>query len=308
MKWLRLKFQNLEILKHSKPMIKYFLLLNLSIFSLLASDAFITPTQLKSSLNDKNFVLIDVSQKQLYDTSHIEGAIYANVKEFMDSNNPHPTLASDETIQEALRELGINNSSKIVIYSHNSKEAIFDVSYLAFVLLYSGLEDVSILDGGYMAWVFENNLHVSSLAPKVKEGTIVIKPKKHLLATKKDIQKSDAKILDARSYDDYYGITRSDGVLRVGHIKGAKSSYFATKFLKDNTIRSKNELNQIYVSGHELSSDDEIVVYNRDAVSASMEFFILYQQMGFKNTKLYEASLLEWGNIETLPMTRFKWE
>jgi len=291
-------------------MMKYILILSISLFNLLASDAFITPSQLKSSLNDTNLILIDVSKQELYNTSHIKSAIHANVEEFIDKNplNTFPTIAEDETVQEALRKLGINNDSKIVIYSHNSKEAIFDTSYLAFVLLYSGLEDISILDGGYMAWVFENDLLVSSLTPDIKTGTITIKPKKHLIATTKDIQNSDVRILDARSHDDYYGVSRSDGVLGIGHIKGAKCSNTATKFLKDNTIRSKSELNEIYVAGHELNSNDEIIVYARDAVNASMEFFILYKCMGFKNTKLYEASLLEWGNNQKLPMSRFKWE
>jgi len=291
-------------------MMKFFLLLILSILNLLASDAFITPSQLKSSLNDKNLILIDVSQKELYNTSHIKNAIHANVKEFIDKNplNSFPTLATDETIQEVLRKLGINDNSKVVIYSNNSKESIFDTSYLAFVLLYSGLEDISILDGGYMAWVFENDLLVSSLIPEIKTGTIIIKPKKHLIATTKDMQNSDAKILDARSYDEYYGVCRSSGILGVGHIKGAKSSYTATKFLIDNTLRSKNELDEIYIAGHNLNSNDEIIIYAEDAQKASMEFFIVYQQMGFKNIKLYEASLLEWRNNQNLPMTRFKWE
>ena len=291
-------------------MMKFFLLLTLSIFNLLASDAFITPSQLKVSLNDKNLILIDVSQKELYNTSHIKNAIHTSVKEFIDKNplNSFPTLAADVTIQKALRKLGINNNSKIVIYSNNSKEAIFDTSYLAFILLYSGLEDIYILDGGYMAWIFENDLLVSSLIPDIVTGTILIKPKKHLIATTKDLQNSDAKILDARSYDEYYGVSRSSAVLGIGHIKGAKSSYTATKFLIDNTLRNKNELNEIYVAGHKLNNSDEIIIYSEDAKRASMEFFIVYQQMGFKNTKLYEASLLEWKNNLNLPMTRFKWE
>ena len=308
MRWLKLKSQSLETLNHSRLMMKYLLLLNLCLFSLFASDAFISPSQLKAALNDKNLILLDVSEKELYYTSHIRGAIYTDVNLFIDKSVPNPTLASQENIQKALRKLGINNDSRVVVYSHNSETAIFDSSYLAFVLLYSGLENVSILDGGYMAWVFENDLLVSSMTPHIKGGTISIEPKQNLIATTKDLHKPNAKILDARSYDDYYGVSRSNGVLEVGHIKGAKSSYTATKFLQDNTLRNKNDLDEIYIAGHELDSDDEIIIYSNDAKSASMEFFIVYQHMGFKNTKLYEASLLEWSNSKNLPMTKFKWE
>lgn len=308
MRWLRLRYQNLETLKHSKYMMKYLLILILSYFTLLASDAFITPSELKASLDDKNLIVIDVSDIQLYDTSHIEGAIYADISKFIDKNSlkTYPQLASEETIQKALRKLGINSDSKVVIYSHNSQQAIFNSSYLAFVLLYSGLDDVSILDGGYMAWVFENELLISSITPDIEKGNITVEPRKYLIATGEDVKNSTAKILDARSYDEYYGVSRSEGVERVGHIKGAKSSYYETKFLKDYTLRDRSELDELYIAGHELGSNDEIIVYARDVLSASMEFFILYKLMGFKNTKLYEASLLE--NNKELPMTRFKWE
>lgn len=290
-------------------MVRYLLLLSLTLFNLLASDAFITPAELKASLGDKNLILLDVSQKEIYNISHIEGAIHADVAEFIDKQKSlYPALVPDESLQKSLRDLGINNDSRVVIYSHNSQKDIFNSSYLAFVLLYSGVESVSILNGGYMAWVFENDLLVSSLKPDIEDGTIRVLPKRDLIARATDLQGPSAKILDARSYDDYYGVTRSDGVARVGHIKGAKSSYFATKFLKDNSLRDRSELEEIYIAGHELNSSDEIIVYAKDALSASMEFFILYQYMGFKNTKLYEASLLEWGNDQNLPMVRFKWE
>ncbi len=89
-------------------------------------------------------------------------------------------------------------------------------------------------------------------------------------------------------------------MLKVASIK--------TNFLRDSTLRDDKELNEIFLYGHGLKSNDEIIVYADDAVTASMEFYILYKHMGFKNTKLYEASLLEWGNTLDLPMTRFKWE
>ncbi len=80
------------------------------------------------------------------------------------------------------------------------------------------------------------------------------------------------------------------------------------KFLRDGTLREQKELDEIYIYGHELKISDEVIVYGDTVFSASMEFYILYKQMGFKNAKLYEASLLEWGNALDLPITRFKWE
>lgn len=292
---------------------KLFLILSLSFFTLLASDAFITPSELKNSLKDKNLIIIDVADALMYKESHIKGAINANVSKFInqDPENKYSLMNSTQVIQKELRELGINEDSKVVIYSHNTDKGILDSSYLAFILIYSGFDNLSILNGGYMAWVFENERLTSSIASDSKdEGNIIVKPKEHLLASRDTLQSALAStiVLDARSPQMYFGTERSDNVSSIGHISYAKSSFYKDKFLRDGTLRDNQELDEIFIYGHGLKNSDDVIVYGDSALSASMEFYILYKHMGFKNTKLYEASLLEWGNSLDLPMTRYKWE
>ncbi|WP_373004695.1 sulfurtransferase [Sulfurimonas sp.] len=292
---------------------KFFLLLSISFFTLIASDAFITPSELKNSLKEKNLIIIDVADADIYKTSHVKGAINSDISKFInqDPENLYSLMNSPEIIQNELRNLGINQDSKVVIYSHNTDKGILNSSYLAFMLFYSGFDNLSILDGGYMAWVFENERLTSSVLPdSSEEGNIVVKPREHLLISRDLVQSSLAStpILDARSPQMYYGVERSNRVSTIGHISYAKSSFYKDKFLRDGTLRDQKELDEIFIYGHELKSSDEVIVYADNALSATMEFYILYKHMGFKNTKLYEASLLEWGNSLDLPMTRFKWE
>jgi len=292
---------------------KLFLILSLSFFTLLASDAFITPSELKNSLKDKNLIIIDVADALMYKESHIKDAINANVSKFInqDPENKYSLMNSTQVIQKELRELGINEDSKVVIYSHNTDKGILDSSYLAFILIYSGFDNLSILNGGYMAWVFENERLTSSIASDSKdEGNIIVKPKEYLLASRDTLQSALAStiVLDARSPQMYFGTERSDNVSSIGHISYAKSSFYKDKFLRDGTLRDNQELDEIFIYGHGLKNSDDVIVYGDSALSASMEFYILYKHMGFKNTKLYEASLLEWGNSLDLPMTRYKWE
>jgi thiosulfate/3-mercaptopyruvate sulfurtransferase len=162
-----------------------------------------------------------------------------------------------------------------------------------------------------MAWVFENERLTSSELPDSKdEGNIVVNPNKRLLVSLDMVQSSlgTTPMLDVRSPQKYYGVERSNKVFSIGHISYAKSSFYKDKFLRDGTIRERQELDEIFIYGHGLKSSDEVIVYADNALSATVEFYILYKHMGFKNTKLYEASLLEWGNALDLPMTRFKWE
>ncbi len=216
---------------------KLFLLLSISFITLLASDAFITPSELKDSFKDKNLVIIDVADPTIYKESHIKYAINADVSKFINqkSKNPYSLMNSEQEIQKELRELGINRDSKVVIYSHNTQKGILDSSYLAFILLYSGFENLSILDGGYMAWIFENERLTSSILsePKAK-GNIIVKPIKNLLISRDILQKNltSATILDARSPQKYYGVQRSNKVSSIGHISHAKSSFYQDKFFK----------------------------------------------------------------------------
>jgi len=289
---------------------KQFLFLLIIITHSFGYEAFISPSNLKKALKDESLIIFDTSSTALYKQGHIDGAIHVNVYKFINQESPYKLMHSTEIIQDELVNLGINKDSNIVIYSHNSANDMLNSSYLALILISHGFENVSILDGGYMAWVFENELLISSFSSSAKDdGNFKIKAKKNLLVTFEFLQNNLDKItmLDARSSEYYYGIKRSKNIKSVGHIKYAKSSYYKDKFYRDNTLRVQGELTEIYVYGHELGRNDNIIVYADDIFKASMEWYILYQQMGFKNTKVYEASLMEWGNYN-LPMTRFKWE
>ena len=154
---------------------KYLLILAISIFKLSAFDAFITPSELKMSLSDKNLIIIDVADSFTYKKSHIKDAIHADVSKFVNHESPYSLMNPVEVIQNELKELGINRDSKVVIYSHNTEEGVLNSSYAALILLYSGFENISILDGGYMAWVFENELLTSSLkSEKPDNGNFIV--------------------------------------------------------------------------------------------------------------------------------------
>lgn len=283
-----------------------FTFLNLSAF-----DAFVSPSELKSSLNNKNLVLIDVGSKSLYKQSHIKNAIHLDILNLVDKKNLYRIMNSSEDAQEEISSLGINTNSEVVIYSHNTNKCFLNSSYLALVLIVNGFENVSILDGGYMAWVFENELLTSTQKGVVNEDanyTISFNP--NILVDSKYIQESlgEVTILDSRLASEYFGTSRSKNIERTGHIQSASSSYFKDKFLYDLTLRNDAELREIFIDGHKITKNDEVIVYGTNIFEASMNWFILYKHMEVKNTKIYEASLAEWGNNPKLPMTKFKWE
>ncbi len=290
---------------------KYFLILIIGLLELAANDAFISPNKLKSSLENENLIMIDVADSKIYKKSHIKGAIHSDISKFIDKKSPYFLLESQQNIQNEIQALGINTNSHVVIYAHNTKEGILNSSYLAFVLTNSGFENISILDGGYMSWIFQNEFLTSTeISTPEDDGNFIVKNTNYALINAQTLQDelSSSTLLDARSPQAYYGVVRSDKINAIGHIQKAKNSYYQYNFLTDSSLRTQNELDEIYINGYEITSNDKIIVYSNNIFSATMEFYVLYNHMGFKNTKLYGAGLLEWSNDLKLAMTRFKWE
>lgn len=278
---------------------------------LSAYEAFIKPYELKEVLLNDNLVIIDVASKSLYSMSHIDGSLNVNVNSFKNIFSPYMIMKSAENIQDKIIKLGINEDSHVVIYSRNTDISLQHSTYLALVLITHGIENVSILDGGYMAWVFENELLTSSVSFSAEEDSNLTRSYNENIIVGFDYVKenlSKVKMLDSRNSDEYFGINRSDNTQEIGHIPNASSSYYQDKFLTDGTLRELNELEEFFIKGHELNTTDEVIVYGDNVFTASVNWYILYKHLNFKNAKIYEASLLEWGNYESLPMTRFKWE
>jgi len=277
--------------------------------SLFASDGFISTLELKERLHDPKLLLLDVAPNSTYKISHITNAVHVDINLFVDAESTQ--LKSAKDVGEYLRDLGLRNDSQVVIYGRATSQDQLSTSYLAFILLSHGFSNVSLLDGGYMAWVFENELLVSTeIFSKEQEGDFEAKRNENFFITSDEINHNleSIKLLDSRRGPEYFGTSLSKGVIGIGHIPSAQSSFYQDKFLSDFTLRLEEELELLFVEGHKFHKDDTIVVYGTDAREASMNWYLLYQHLGFRDVKLYEASMQEWGNNSELPLRKFLWE
>ena len=278
--------------------------------SLFANDAFISVDSLKKEINNKDTVILDISDLQTYKGGHIQNAIWTDIKKFREEVGSYMIMQKPTEIQKIARNLGINDNSHIVIYGHGNPKDLLKESYLALALIVNGAKDVSILNGGYLAWTFESNIFSSTSTTSPKDGNFTSAYNPNILVDLNYMKNSLKKVpmLDARSPDIYYGISPSKGVKRLGHIQGAMSSFWKDKFLTDETVRKDDELKELFLKGYNLQKDDVVISYCTSGMEASMNWYILYNYFGFKNAKLYDASMREWGNRDDTPMERFKWE
>lgn len=282
----------------------------LSTLALFATEAFVEVDYLKKNINNKNLVLLDTTDIKTFNEGHIQNAIPANIWNFRHKvNNQYVLINTSAEIQKAARDLGINSDSEVIIYGHHKDKELLKSSYIALALIANGFSNVSLLNGGWGAWEDEyedeDNL-ISTTTRKITEGNFVATFNPNILV---DIEYVKAHInktpmIEARPKIYFTGEKKSNGVKRLGHITGAMSSFWREKFELDDTLKSDKKLDKIFYTEHKLDKNKEVIAYCTGGLEASMNWYILSQYMGFKDVKIYDASMKQWGNLEDTPMQK----
>ena len=285
---------------------KTLFLILLASLSLFASKAFISPAELESKLNNKNIVLLDVTDEATFKQEHIPHAVRVNAGGLRKQVKTYKILKSPKEIQKIARSLGINNNSEIIIYGHEKIKELIKSSYVAVALIANGAKNISILNGGYDEWTFEYPELTSKKDFKPKEGNFVSKFNPNILVDLNYVKNNMNKIpiIESRPSRYYFGDALSKGVRRPGHIPNAMTSFWGDKFNADKTVIEKKELESIFLKRHKLNPDEPVIIYCTGGLEASMNWYIAHQVLGFKKAKLYDASLREWGNREDTPLEK----
>jgi thiosulfate/3-mercaptopyruvate sulfurtransferase len=93
-----------------------------------------------------------------------------------------------------------------------------------------------------------------------------------------------------------------EGVLRGGHIPGAKSCPWSTAANPDGTFKPADQLRAIYTGGLKLGESDDVIAYCRIGERSSHTWFVLKYLLGYRNVRNYDGSWTEWGNMVRSPV------
>ena len=116
--------------------------------------------------------------------------------------------------------------------------------------------------------------------------------------------------MDVRSPEEFSGEKThmpeypQEGVLRGGHIPGAKSVPWKRAVNDDGTFKSATELAAIYTQGCNLKPGDDIIAYCRIGERSSHTWFVLTYLLGYERVRNYDGSWTEWGNRVRAPIER----
>jgi len=258
-----------------------------------------------------------------YEGGHIPGAMYLDTNTLESASSWKRRAPED--LEAALLAHGITHDVTVVLYGRDSvlnadearpggKAGQIAATRAAAILMYAGVEDVRLLNGGFDAWV-SAGYHVETEGheptpvqafgahiPGRPDYIIDIEETRALLAD------PDGVLVSIRSWPEFIGETSGYSYIEPkGRIAGAvwgnagSDAYHMQQYRNvDNTMRSYHEIEGNWQAA-DITPNKRVAFYCGTGWRASEAFFCAYL-MGWENIAIYDGGWLEWSQDESNPI------
>ncbi len=282
----------------------------------LAAEPLVDVNWVKQHSCDDNVRILDIrnpidgGSKTAYAKGHIPCAVYTDYLKggWRSEVDKIPgQLSKTEDLEKLIGNLGIDNDTHVVIY-HHGKNAVDMGSatrmYWTFKVL--GHDEVSILNGGYLAYAADKKNKIETGENKPEPKTFTANLQTDMLITKDDVKSAiddDAvTLIDMRPNHQYVGINRHAKAKRNGTIPTAKNLPESWVTVNGGgAFRPVGELEKLYALANVDPTSSQISFCNTGHW-ASLGWFVGSEIMGNDKVKLYDGSMVEWSADENLPM------
>lgn len=272
-------------------------------------EAIISTEVVAQQLGNPNLRVVEVdADTTAYDQGHIPGAVGWNwTTQLCD------TLVRDIIPREALENLlgssGISNDTTIILYGDSNN---WFAAWAFWQLKLYGHKDVRLMNGGRKKWIEEGRA-LTTEQPHVWATTYTAgEPDFSLRAFLPDVRdalvRNGTSLVDVRSPQEYSGevlapVGMPETCQRGGHIPGAKNIPWAKACNDDGTFKSVDELRSIYESMG-VTPNKPVITYCRIGERSAHTWFALTYLLGYPQTRNYDGSWTEWGNLVGAPVEK----
>jgi thiosulfate/3-mercaptopyruvate sulfurtransferase len=281
-----------------------------------AIDPLVSTDWLQANAKLENLVILDIRSKKDYLEGHIPNAINVPfevpVSEWIIAKNDLLLELPEETaLFNTIGACGIKSNSLVVVVTTAANPPdppypLANATRVADTLIYAGVKNVAILDGGYPKWKKESR-PTSTETPRVNKVPYQGKTNKAMFVTRDYVQKNIGKclLIDARDSNVYFGVAMEPFANKAGHIPSAKSLPAPWMWKLDGTYQDTKMLKAMASGVMGKDKTKEIIVYCGVGGYASSWWFVLRQVLGYQNVKIYDGAAQEW--IRYHDMVPYQW-
>jgi thiosulfate/3-mercaptopyruvate sulfurtransferase len=236
-----------------------------------------------------------------YEAEHIAGAVFLDLDEIVDSDNPAPhMLPPEHKLASAMGALGLGDGDRLVVYDNSP---LHSAARAWWMLRAFGVRQVAVLDGGLGKWAIEGRpVERGSPAARRGEFRAALDPDAVVdLDYVSGIVHSDShEIVDARPAGRFAGVEPEprQGV-EPGHIPGSRNLPQSALFNADNSWKRGQELRSAFEDAG-VDLDKPMVTTCGSGVTAAVLLFGAHL-LGKEDVKLYDGSWSEWGSNPATP-------
>jgi thiosulfate/3-mercaptopyruvate sulfurtransferase len=275
-------------------------------------DVLVSTDWLAEHLNEPGIRIVESNEDVLlYDTGHIPGAVHIDWRADLQDQLLRDYI-SPADFAKVCEKNGITPDTTCIFYGDKSN---WWACYALWAFRLFGHAKVKILNGGRDKWIKEGRA-LTKEKPKYPPSKYPGPAKRYDAEIRAFFDEALAQskahkpLIDVRSPEEFRGERThmpeypQEGVLRGGHIPGAKSVPWKKAVNDDGTFKSSGDLATIYTEGCGLGRGDDIIAYCRIGERSSHTWFVLSYLLGYGNVRNYDGSWTEWGNRVRAPIER----
>lgn len=269
--------------------------------------------------NNDKFVIVHAHyrNRDAYLSGHIPGAID------MDTNDIESTETwnrkSPEELKKTFEKHGISSDTTVIMYGKfmsprnedpfpGSAAGDLGAIRCAFIMLYAGIKDVRVINGGFQSWEdagFEISTADEPKKPIADFGAKI--PRQPQLAVdtpeaKQMLASPDAELVSVRSWPEFIGeVSGYNYIKKKGRIPGAifadcgSDAYHMENYRNfDHTTREYQEIEEIWRQNG-ITPDKHLAFYCGTGWRGSEAWFNAWL-MGWPNVSVYDGGWFEWSN------------